>query len=114
LSDIISKLQEKYPKATLSLDMHDSYYNMGDIIKKDMRPVELAQEAMNQLGITPSIEPIRGGTDGSKITYKGIPTPNLFTGGENFHGKYEFLSINDALLSKQTILKIIELHHQKA
>lgn len=114
LNSVINALQEKYPAATLSIDMNDSYYNMGDIIKKDMRPVELAKEAMNQLGITPSIAPIRGGTDGSKITYKGIPTPNLFTGGENFHGKYEFLSVNDALLAKQTILSIIELHHKKA
>jgi tripeptide aminopeptidase len=114
LKNIINKLQAKYPKATLSIEMNDSYYNMGDIIKKDMTPVELAKEAMIELGITPSIEPIRGGTDGSKITFKGIPTPNLFTGGENFHGKYEFLSINDALLAKQTILKIIELHHKNA
>lgn len=114
LHDVVKRLQKKYPQATLTITMIDSYYNMGDIIKKDMKPVELAKEAMTQLGITPIIAPIRGGTDGSKITYKGIPTPNLFTGGENFHGKYEFLSVNDALLAKQTILKIIELHHQKA
>ena len=110
LESVIEALNEKYPKAKLELDMKDSYYNMGDVIKKDMRSVDLAKAAMLELGITPSIEPIRGGTDGSKITYMGIPTPNLFTGGENFHGKFEFLSINDALLSKQTILKIIELH----
>lgn len=114
LRHVVKTLQDKYPKASIELEMSDSYYNMGDVIKKDMRPVELAKEAMNELGITPIIEPIRGGTDGSKITYMGIPTPNLFTGGENFHGKYEFLSINDALMAKQTILKIIELHHRKA
>lgn len=112
LTNIINTIQAKYPKAELSISLSDSYYNMGDIIKKDMTPVNLAKQAMVELGITPIIEPIRGGTDGSKITFKGIPTPNLFTGGENFHGKYEFLSINDALLAKQTILKIIELHHK--
>lgn len=114
LTNIINTIQAKYPKAELSISLSDSYYNMGDIIKKDMTPVNLAKQAMVELGITPIIEPIRGGTDGSKITFKGIPTPNLFTGGENFHGKYEFLSINDALLAKQTILKIIELHHKDA
>ncbi len=110
LEEVVALLNQRYPKATITLSMKDSYYNMGDIIKHDMKSVDLAIEAMESLDITPIIEPIRGGTDGSKITFKGIPTPNLFTGGENFHGKFEFLSINDALLAKQTILKIIELH----
>lgn len=113
LENVVSTLNKKYEEATIECDMKDSYYNMGDIIKNDMRSVEIAKKAMEELGITPIIEPIRGGTDGSKITYKGIPTPNLFTGGENFHGKYEFLSVNDALLAKQTILKIIEIHTQQ-
>jgi len=110
LEEVVETLNKKYEKATIECVMKDSYYNMGDIIKDDMRSVNIAKQAMEELGITPIIEPIRGGTDGSKITYKGIPTPNLFTGGENFHGKYEFLSVNDALLAKQTILKIVELH----
>lgn len=114
LEEIVTTLNSKYEKATITLELSDSYYNMGDVIKKDMRSVELAKEAMQQLDITPIIEPIRGGTDGSKITYKGIPTPNLFTGGENFHGKFEFLSVNDALLAKQTILKICQLHTSKS
>lgn len=114
IEEIVSTLNNKYEKATITLELSDSYYNMGDVIKKDMRSVELAKEAMQQLDITPIIEPIRGGTDGSKITYKGIPTPNLFTGGENFHGKFEFLSVNDALLAKQTILKICQLHASKS
>lgn len=112
LSQIVDTLNNKYPKATIKAVIKDSYYNMGDVIKHDMRSVELAKKAMESLGITPIIEPIRGGTDGSRITYKGIPTPNLFTGGENFHGKFEFLSVQDALLAKATILKIIELHAQ--
>lgn len=106
-------LQAKYPNAKIEVTLKDSYYNMADRIKEDMRSVDLAKEAMDSLGITPIVEPIRGGTDGSKITFMGINTPNLFTGGENFHGKYEFLSVDDGLECVKTIVKIIELHALK-
>lgn len=111
--EIKELLSKKYPKAKIEVILKDSYYNMADKIKEDMRSVELAQEAMHALNITPIIEPIRGGTDGSKITFMGINTPNLFTGGENFHGKYEFLSVDDGLACVQTIVKMIELHAMK-
>jgi len=111
--EIKDLLSQKYPKAKIDVVLKDSYYNMADKIKEDMRSVELAQEAMHALNITPIIEPIRGGTDGSKITFMGINTPNLFTGGENFHGKYEFLSVDDGLACVQTIVKMIELHAMK-
>lgn len=113
LTDIVNQIQAEYPLAHITLELKDSYYNMGDLIKKDMRSVDLAIEAMRALDIEPIIEPIRGGTDGSKISYMGILTPNLFTGGENFHGKFEFLSLNDCLLAKETIVKICELHAKK-
>lgn len=111
--EIKDLLSQKYPKAKIEVVLKDSYYNMADKIKEDMRSVELAQEAMHALNIKPIIEPIRGGTDGSKITFMGINTPNLFTGGENFHGKYEFLSVDDGLACVQTIVKMIELHATK-
>lgn len=111
--EIKELLSKKYPKAKIEVILKDSYYNMADKIKEDMRSVDLAQEAMHALNITPIIEPIRGGTDGSKITFMGINTPNLFTGGENFHGKYEFLSVDDGLACVQTIVKMIELHAMK-
>lgn len=111
--EIKELLSKKYPKAKIEVILKDSYYNMADKIKEDMRSVDLAQEAMHALNITPIIEPIRGGTDGSKITFMGINTPNLFTGGENFHGKYEFLSVDDGLACVQTIVKMIELHATK-
>ncbi|MBS3986840.1 MAG: peptidase T [Erysipelothrix sp.] len=111
--EIKDLLSQKYPKAKIDVVLKDSYYNMADKIKEDMRSVELAQEAMHALNIKPIIEPIRGGTDGSKITFMGINTPNLFTGGENFHGKYEFLSVDDGLACVQTIVKMIELHATK-
>lgn len=103
-------LRTRYPHAKIEISIKDSYYNMADRIKEDMRSVQLAQAAMNALGITPIIEPIRGGTDGSKITFMGINTPNLFTGAENFHGRYEFLSVDDGLACVNTIVKIVELH----
>lgn len=106
-------LQKKYPKAKIEVSLKDSYYNMADRIKEDMRSVELAKEAMMKLNIVPIVEPIRGGTDGSKITFMGINTPNLFTGAENFHGKYEFLSVDDGLQCAYTIANIITLHAQK-
>jgi tripeptide aminopeptidase len=111
--EIRDSLLKKYPNAKIEVTLKDSYYNMADRIKEDMRSVELAKEAMATLSITPVIEPIRGGTDGSKITFMGINTPNLFTGGENFHGKYEFLSVDDGLACVNTIVKMIELHALK-
>ena len=107
-----AKMNDQYGTAVVSVDLHDSYYNMGEVISKDMTPVNVAKQAMENLGITPIIKPIRGGTDGSKITFMGIPTPNIFTGAENFHGKYEFASMQDLDASKQTIIEIIRLFNQ--
>ncbi|CAD2081569.1 peptidase T [Jeotgalicoccus coquinae] len=106
----IKEFQEKYPEAEIELDMADQYYNMKEVIEKDMTIVKLAEEAMKSLDIEPVIEPIRGGTDGSQLSYKGLPAPNIFTGGENFHGKFEFASIDDMEKSANTIVKIIELN----
>jgi tripeptide aminopeptidase len=107
---IAKDMNEKYGVERVVVDMFDSYYNMGEIISKDMTSVELAKEAMNNLGITPDIHPIRGGTDGSKISFMGIPTPNIFTGGENYHGRYEFASLDNMVKAKQVIIEIIKLN----
>lgn len=111
--DIAARMNEKYKVERVKVDMHDSYYNMGEVIEKDMTPVDLAKEAMKNLQITPDIHPIRGGTDGSKISFMGIPTPNLFTGGENYHGRYEFASLNNMLKAKELIIEIIKLNAKK-
>lgn len=103
-------LNEKYGETRFVLTLQDSYYNMREVIEKDFKPVELAIEAMKELNIEPDIKPIRGGTDGSKISFMGIPTPNLFTGCENFHGPYEFASYQNMQKAVQTIVKIIELN----
>lgn len=106
------KINNKYGNI-VTYKMKDQYYNMGDIIKNDMRSVYLAKEAMENLGIKPLIHPIRGGTDGSKISFMGLPTPNIFVGGENFHGQYEFCSLEDMLSARNTIIEIIKLNALK-
>lgn len=108
--EIAHTMNEKYNEKRVVVDMFDSYYNMGEIISKDMTPVNLAKEAMANLNITPDIHPIRGGTDGSKISFMGIPTPNIFTGGENYHGRYEFASLDNMVKAKETIVEIIRLN----
>lgn len=112
--ELVEQMNAQFDYPRISCKLYDQYYNMGDIIKKDMTPVELAQDAMRALGIEPIVEPFRGGTDGSKITYMGLPTPNLFVGGENFHGKFEFVTLEAMEKATATILKIIELHTERS
>ncbi len=107
--DIASSLNSQFDEERVKVDMNDSYYNMREIIEKDMRPVELAEKAMKELDIEPVLEPIRGGTDGSKISFMGLPTPNLFAGGENFHGRYEYVAVESMEKATDVIRKIIEL-----
>jgi tripeptide aminopeptidase len=85
---------------------------MKEIIEKDMSIIDLAKDAMEAVGITPITEPVRGGTDGSKISYLGIPTPNIFAGGENMHGRYEFVSLQTMMKATDVIVKIAELNAQ--
>ncbi|HEK9979615.1 TPA: peptidase T [Streptococcus equi subsp. zooepidemicus] len=86
----------------------DQYYNMKKVIEKDMTPVDLAKAVMEDLAIKPVIEPIRGGTDGSKISFMGIPTPNIFAGGENMHGRFEFVSLQTMEKAVDVILGIVQ------
>ncbi|MBF4806584.1 MAG: M20/M25/M40 family metallo-hydrolase, partial [Pseudoleptotrichia goodfellowii] len=108
--NIAEILNEKYGKNTVEVFMKDQYYNMGDIIKDHMYVVDIAREAMENLGIKPIIKPIRGGTDGSKISFMGLPTPNIFAGGENFHGKYEFVTLESMEKATDTIIEIVKLN----
>lgn len=110
LAETIAKeLNDRYAIDPITIELHDQYYNMAEIIEQDMRPVDLAQNAMLALDIKPIIEPIRGGTDGSKISFMGLPTPNIFAGGENFHGRYEYVSVQSMEKAVDTIVKIAEL-----
>lgn len=99
-------LNDRYGREVVTIDMYDRYYNMYEVIQKDMTCVERAKAAMEKVGVTPIIQPIRGGTDGSKISFKGIPTPNIFTGVENLHGRHEFACIDHMEKSVATILEI--------
>ena len=106
---IASKLNETFDEERVSVEMKDQYYNMREVIEKDMRPVKLADKAMNNLGISPIIKPIRGGTDGSKISFMGLPTPNIFAGGENFHGRYEFVAVESMIKATDVLIEIAKL-----
>lgn len=108
--NVAKKINEKYGKELISVEIKDQYYNMGEIIKDHMNVVEIAKKAMENLGIKPVIEPIRGGTDGSKISFMGLPTPNIFAGGENFHGKYEFVALESMILATDVIVEIVKLN----
>ena len=104
---IADEMNKTYGQTRVDLVIKDQYYNMRQVIEKDMMPVELAKEVMEDLGIVPVIEPIRGGTDGSKISFMGIPTPNLFAGGENMHGRYEYVSLQPMEKAVDVILGIV-------
>ncbi|WP_422124118.1 peptidase T [Planococcus sp. X10-3] len=100
------KLQEQFGANVLTLELEDQYYNMREKIEPVMEIVDAAGAAMKTLGIEPHIVPVRGGTDGSQLSYKGMPTPNIFTGGENYHGKYEFISAENMEKAAQLIVEI--------
>ena len=106
---VADRLNASLDSNRISIDMKDQYYNMAEIIEKDFRAVEVAQKAMENLSITPIIEPIRGGTDGSKISFMGLPTPNIFAGGENFHGRYEFVAVESIEKARDVIIEIAQL-----
>ena len=108
--DLVAKFNAKYGQERVELNLFDQYYNMREVIEKDMSIVELAKNAMEELEIVPVIEPVRGGTDGSKISYLGIPTPNIFAGGENMHGRFEFVSLQAMQKATDVIVKIAELN----
>jgi len=109
LYTIVEEINATLDRPRIAITMHDQYYNMRDIIDKDPRAVDVALEAIRAVGLEPIVSPFRGGTDGSKISYMGIPTPNIFTGGENFHGQYEFVTEEAMLKVSETLVKIVEL-----
>ena len=113
IEQIAKEINETLDSDRIQVVLKDQYYNMGEIIEKDMRPIELAKEAMEFLNIEPVIEPIRGGTDGSKISFMGLPTPNIFAGGENFHGRYEFVAVESMEKATDVIVAIAQLNAAK-
>lgn len=105
---VAEKLQQQYGDEAIRLEIEDQYYNMREKIEPVMEIVDNAERAMITLGIKPNIVPVRGGTDGSQLSYMGLPTPNIFTGGENYHGKYEFISAENMEKATQVIIEIVK------
>jgi len=112
LTRIVKDLNKKYGDC-ITLQIKDQYYNMKEKVTPVFHIVTLAKEAMEQLGITPIIKPIRGGTDGSQLSYMGLPCPNIFAGGHNFHGKYEYVPVESMQKAVEVIVKICELTADK-
>ena len=99
-------LNGKYGEGTFEVSLEDSYYNMKEVIEKHMHLVENAKEAMAELGIEPEVVPIRGGTDGARLSFMGLPCPNLCTGGQNFHGRFEYACADDMEKIVELLVKI--------
>jgi len=100
-------INRKYGAGTLDLDIQDRYFNMRKCIEPSFFVVERAKSAMEAVGITPAVNPIRGGTDGARLSYEGLPCPNLFTGGENFHGRFEYIPVEDMEKSVELLIRIL-------
>ncbi len=101
-------LNDKYGEGTVAVEMEDSYYNMREVLEPHMHLVDNAAEAMRELGVEPVVSPIRGGTDGARLSFMGLPCPNLCTGGENYHGRYEYACVQSMLKTTQLLILIAE------
>lgn len=107
--DIANKMNAKYGEGTVSVKLNDQYYNMKEKIDDNMHVIDIVLRAMQETGVRPKVEPIRGGTDGAQLSFKGLPCPNIFAGGVNFHGPYEFVSIQVMQKTVDVIVKICEI-----
>lgn len=105
----VNRINAEYGQGTADVEIKDQYYNMREKIEPVMHIVELAKQAMKECNIEPKVQPVRGGTDGSRLSFMGLPTPNIFAGGLNFHGKYEFLPVPSLEKAMQVVVKIAQL-----
>ena len=113
LRTLVDKMNEAHPGCA-HLELRDQYYNMREVVEPQKHIVDLAFEAMTSVGVEPIVKPIRGGTDGARLSFMGLPCPNIFAGGLNFHGRYEFLPVRSLEKSMETVIKIIELSARKS
>ena len=113
MQKVADGMNSKYGKPVIELEINDQYYNMKEKVEPVMHIVDIAEEAMKQLNIEPIIKPIRGGTDGSQLSYMGLPCPNIFAGGHNFHGRYEYVPVESMIKATEVICKIAELTQEK-
>ncbi|EGJ72526.1 Peptidase T [Bacteroides coprosuis DSM 18011] len=108
VQEIVKKLNSEFGAGTVALVLKDQYYNMREKIEPMMHIIDLAAEAMKAVGVTPNIKAIRGGTDGAQLSFKGLPCPNIFAGGLNFHGRYEFVPIPNMEKATQVIIELVQ------
>ncbi|WP_163653826.1 peptidase T [Listeria sp. PSOL-1] len=114
VADIVKNMQEEYGEENIILELNDQYYNMREKIELVKEIVDIAHDAMKKLNIEPIIKPIRGGTDGSQLSFKGLPTPNIFAGGENMHGKFEYVSVESLENATKVIIEVAKLFEDRA
>ncbi len=111
--DLVDVMNQKLGKDLIEIELKDQYYNMKEKVTPVMHIVDIAEEVMNDMGITPLIKAIRGGTDGSQLSYKGLPCPNIFAGGHNFHGRYEYVPAESIVKASEVIVGITQKVAQK-
>jgi tripeptide aminopeptidase len=108
IEHLARKINQEYGEGTIEVELRDQYYNMREKVEPVMHIVTLVEEAMKEVGVTPRVQPIRGGTDGARLSFEGLPCPNIFAGGVNFHSRFEYLPIPSLEKAMQVILKIVE------
>ncbi len=108
MQQVVEQINSEYDEDLVTLELRDQYYNMREKIEPVMHVIDLAKEAMKQVGITPIVKPIRGGTDGARLSFEGLPCPNIFAGGENFHSRFEYLPINSLEKACEVIIEIVK------
>ncbi len=109
IQNAVAQMNERYGEGTVVCELRDQYYNMKEKIDPQMHVIDLVLHAMQAIGVAPKVKPIRGGTDGAQLSFRGLPCPNIFAGGVNFHGPYEFVSIQSMEKAMQVIVKICEI-----
>jgi tripeptide aminopeptidase len=109
MEHLVRKVNQEYGEGTVEIEIRDQYYNMREKVEPVMHIVTLVEEAMKEVGVTPTVQPIRGGTDGARLSFEGLPCPNIFAGGVNFHSRYEYLPIPSMEKAMEVILKIVTL-----
>ena len=115
ISQCVADMNAKYGEGTVEVELKDQYYNMREKIEPEMHVIDIVLKAMQECEVTPKVQPIRGGTDGAQLSFRGLPCPNIFAGGVNFHGPYEFVSIQSMEKAMNVIIKICQLaaHYNK-
>jgi len=109
IEETVEEMQQKYGNDRIELDMGDQYFNMMEKVKEKFQSVEIAEQALKDVGVTPKVQPIRGGTDGARLSFMGLPCPNIFAGGHNFHGPYEYVPLESMQKATEVIVRIGEL-----